>query len=255
MGKKRKSFVFYVDWIPIIRILDKDETDHLFEAIDMVVKGEAAADEIGFESPNLSNVWDFLKEKLVDNLEHYEEVKARRIENLRKASEKRQLANAPQMRTKCEPNASHLHTKCNANASQMHPICTANASQMESVTVTDTVTDTVTVTGLSTNVDNIPNGNLRVIGGCKGEQAPQRSPSGSRFLPPTTEEVREYVEEKNLSDYVDPDDFVDFYASKGWQVGKSSMRDWKAAVRGWASRSRKEHKNEEDSFLTLTWED
>jgi len=58
-----------------------------------------------------------------------------------------------------------------------------------------------------------------------------------RFVPPTVEEVREYVQEKGYN--VDPETFVDFYASKGWVVGKSPMKDWRAAVRTWA-KDRKE---------------
>lgn len=27
--------------------------------------------------------------------------------------------------------------------------------------------------------------------------------------------------------------FVDFYASKGWKVGKAPMKDWQAAARRW----------------------
>ena len=50
-----------------------------------------------------------------------------------------------------------------------------------------------------------------------------------RFIKPTVEEVREYCQERGNT--VDPDTFVNFYESKGWVVGKSPMKDWKAAVR------------------------
>ena len=30
---------------------------------------------------------------------------------------------------------------------------------------------------------------------------------------------------------VDPQGFINFYASKGWMVGKTPMKDWKAACR------------------------
>lgn len=52
-----------------------------------------------------------------------------------------------------------------------------------------------------------------------------------RFIPPTVDEVAAYCQERGNS--LDPDAFVDFYASKGWMVGKNPMRDWKAAVRTW----------------------
>lgn len=48
---------------------------------------------------------------------------------------------------------------------------------------------------------------------------------------PTAEEVRAYCQERKNK--VDPEQFVDFYASKGWMIGKNPMKDWKAAVRTW----------------------
>lgn len=32
---------------------------------------------------------------------------------------------------------------------------------------------------------------------------------------------------------MDAESFVDYYTSKGWVVGKSPMKDWKAAIRTW----------------------
>ena len=55
-------------------------------------------------------------------------------------------------------------------------------------------------------------------------------PTGpKRFVPPTLAEVQSYVAERQSP--VDPQDFIDFYASKGWMVGKTPMKDWKAACR------------------------
>lgn len=59
-----------------------------------------------------------------------------------------------------------------------------------------------------------------------------------RFVPPTLEEVRAYVAERHSP--VDPQRFIDFYASKGWRVGKNRMKDWKAAVRTWEQRRKEE---------------
>lgn len=56
----------------------------------------------------------------------------------------------------------------------------------------------------------------------------------SRFVPPTVEEVSAYCKERR--NRVDPAAFVDFYSSKGWKVGSSPMKDWKAAVRTWEQR-------------------
>lgn len=61
-----------------------------------------------------------------------------------------------------------------------------------------------------------------------------------RFRPPTVEEVAAYCKERNNG--VDPQRFVDFYESKGWMVGKSPMKSWKACVRTWEERDKKPSK-------------
>lgn len=52
-----------------------------------------------------------------------------------------------------------------------------------------------------------------------------------RFVPPTPEEVNAYCQERHNG--IDGSEFCDFYTSKGWKVGKNTMKDWKAAVRTW----------------------
>ena len=66
----------------------------------------------------------------------------------------------------------------------------------------------------------------------------ERGKNGKRFSPPTVEQVAEYVAERRCS--VDPQRFVDFYAAKGWYVGKNKMKDWKASVRTWESKDREQ---------------
>lgn len=58
-----------------------------------------------------------------------------------------------------------------------------------------------------------------------------------RFTPPTVDEVRAYCKERGNG--VDPQRFVDYYSSNGWMVGKTKMKDWKAAVRTWEQRDSK----------------
>lgn len=63
----------------------------------------------------------------------------------------------------------------------------------------------------------------------KGTNVPKEN---ARFNPPSVENVIEYCREKGYKN-VDADRFVDFYASKGWFIGKNKMKDWKATVRNW----------------------
>ena len=52
------------------------------------------------------------------------------------------------------------------------------------------------------------------------------------FKPPSIQEVEDYTSTR--PNPIDSEKFCDFYESKGWVVGKSPMKDWKAAVRNWS---------------------
>ena len=58
-----------------------------------------------------------------------------------------------------------------------------------------------------------------------------------RFTPPTFVEVGDYVHK--ISAQIDVLQFMNFYESKGWMIGKNKMKDWKAAVRTWKKRETK----------------
>lgn len=78
-----------------------------------------------------------------------------------------------------------------------------------------------------------------------------------KFKKPTLIEVEEYCKERNNE--VDPQKFIDFYESKGWLVGKSPMKDWKACIRTWeqrsATRSTPKWFNEDSQTQELSKED
>ena len=59
----------------------------------------------------------------------------------------------------------------------------------------------------------------------------------TRFSAPSVDEVRDYCRERGNS--IDAETFVDFYASKGWKVGNSPMKDWQSAIRTWEKRERR----------------
>lgn len=53
-----------------------------------------------------------------------------------------------------------------------------------------------------------------------------------RFVKPTVGELAAYAQELNYRGF-EAQRFFDFYESKGWMVGKTPMKSWKAAVRNW----------------------
>lgn len=78
----------------------------------------------------------------------------------------------------------------------------------------------------------------------RGKRARLRAPSPAEV----DEYARSYAASKELdldSTDFDPERFVDFYAQKGWMVGRTRMKDWRASVRNWVRTSRpKEGKRE-----------
>lgn len=53
----------------------------------------------------------------------------------------------------------------------------------------------------------------------------------TKFKKPTIEEISTYCHERHNE--INPEQFFDFYETKGWMVGKSPMKNWQAAVRTW----------------------
>ena len=69
---------------------------------------------------------------------------------------------------------------------------------------------------------------------------------------PHRNEVVEYVNTRD--EKIDVDNFIDYYTSNGWKVGKNNMRDWKASVRNWEKRQkeRNDEKRKSDNVRTAT---
>jgi len=79
----------------------------------------------------------------------------------------------------------------------------------------------------------------------KGEES-------KRFSRPSLEMVKNYFLEKKSTE-LEAGKFFNHYSANGWKVGKNSMKDWKAAINQWISRSREfqtEKKTERPNGLT-----
>ena len=111
------------------------------------------------------------------------------------------------------------------------------------------------------NSDNvgIPCGNQTVyqmetevsIGKDSIDKSNKERGTSRNFVPPTLSEVKAYCQERNNG--INPEQFIDFYESKGWFVGKNRMKDWKAAVRNWEQR-RKEERGEVNGVQETEWD-
>ena len=119
-------------------------------------------------------------------------------------------------------------TQNNQTITQNNPdITQAKPNNNLNVNVNANVNDNV-----NANVNDNVNANVK----SKGTSCEVPSPKSSRFIPPTLAEVEAYCFTRNNS--VNAQQFIDFYSSKNWYVGKNKMTDWRASVRLWESRSK-----------------
>ena len=61
----------------------------------------------------------------------------------------------------------------------------------------------------------------------------EKNETTTRFKKPTIEEIANYLKEKNVTGFT-AEKFHDYYESKGWRVGTSPMKNWRAAIATWA---------------------
>ena len=73
-----------------------------------------------------------------------------------------------------------------------------------------------------------------------------------KFVKPTLDEIQEYCLERKNG--INANAFYDFYESKDWMVGKNKMKDWKACIRTWEQRDKKEKQSSKD-FDRPAWLD
>ena len=73
-----------------------------------------------------------------------------------------------------------------------------------------------------------------------------------KFRKPTLQEVEDYCKERNNN--INAEQFINFYESKGWKIGSSKMKDWKAAIRTWESKQ-KEKKPQTNLFDGMSEEE
>jgi hypothetical protein len=70
-------------------------------------------------------------------------------------------------------------------------------------------------------------------------------PAQKKFVKPDENLLSDFFTEIGLDDFTAQAQaklFINHYESNGWKVGKNSMKDWRAAARGWKERM-KEYKN------------
>ena len=194
----KKSFVLYADYDEHFEELTDEELGQLFRSIFTYVNTGAVPEM----ERTVRMAFSFIRKNLDRDKAKYEEI-------CRKRKEAGSKGGRPPKASADGENQTEAKKPNGFSENQTE----AKKPDTDTVTVTETETVTETVIYNRGNSDESP------------------KKKTSRFIPPTVEDVRAYCIERGNS--ISPEAFVDFYASKGWMVGKNKMKDWKAAIRTW----------------------
>lgn len=216
---ERDSFILYTEIREVIETLTLEQKGILFQAI----LDYASGIPINITDPIVNIAFIPIKQNLDRNNEKWEQKKIARSEAGKKG-----------MRNRWHKGESEEDNKDN----NVIPVIAEDNKDNNVIDVNNKNNNAYQdVTNITVNENVNVNGNGNVNGNVnvnekKGEDKPRNV-----FKPPTLEEVKEYCWERNNG--IDAQQFIDFYSSKGWMIGKNKMKDWKAAVRTWEQRNNK----------------
>ena len=200
----RESFVLHAEYI-------EDLPEELKGAFLRYIY-EYGINEIEPELSGLElTVWLKIKRRIDDDVSAYERKVSNLKQNRNRTATGTKTATTTETRTDTERTPNGHRTENNTEEEK------PNGDRADSVSVNVSVNDSVNVSD-----------SVNVAEAKPAEPAPARK----RFVKPELEEIREFCFEKNIN--IDVDRFFNYYESKGWKVGVSPMKDWKAAVRNWA---------------------
>lgn len=182
--------MFYFDWMDHLSLLEPSEALGVLNTLrDYITTGEVHQEL----SSAAKMAFSFIKSQVDRDLAKWETTRKKRSEAGKAGAE-----------------ATNSRRQDSANS--------ANAAFVESSPANSAVNVPVNVPVPDSECNN------------KADKPPTHSrPERKRFIPPTVEQVAEYVKQRGSK--VDPQGFIDFYESKGWMIGKTPMKDWKAACR------------------------
>ena len=94
--------------------------------------------------------------------------------------------------------------------------------------------------------NNVNNGNKKISKDIFNMGKPEQN-----IIPPTLEMVTQYCIKRGNG--LDPESFVNFYAAKGWYIGKNKMKDWHAAIHTWERNNKTKPKDDPSESWRDSW--
>lgn len=207
------SFVFYGSFYEAISVLPTENQAHIYDAI---FKFAFENIEVELEGVELA-VFLLIKPQLIANRARYENGCKGGRPRKENQNETESEAGNKQIGTEYDRDFNQIKTETEPKNNLTETKSKPNENDNENVN--------------DNKKENTP------CGGTK-EKA-------TRFFAPTLDEVKKYCHERKNS--VDAEKFWDFYESKGWMVGKSKMKDWRACVRTWEKESKTQPPTKRDA--------
>ena len=170
----------------------------------------AAGKPVSIEDPVADIMFDFIKDRIDADSDSYERASNYHAQNGRKGAEARWNRQPEEQSEKMATDG-----KDSKDSNAILPMATDGKDSI-----------------------SISKSKSKSISNIEKESKEKEAPTGAaRFVPPSIEEVEAYCRERGNS--LSAKGFVSYYESNGWKVGKSPMKDWKAAVRTWEQRDKK----------------
>lgn len=204
MSTDNRSFIFNLEWMEVLKDYPKEVR---YEVLDAII-GYAQSGALIEMKPLAKMAFSFIKREMDFNKCKYEDTKRKRSDAGRKGMEAR-----------------YGNKQVNSDVMSEVTNVTEPNKDNKANNVTDVITEVTSDNKSNYNVYVNDNVNVDVI------KENSKKKTAKRFSPPTIEEVQAYVEEKGYN--VDAVRFVNFYAAKGWMIGKNKMQNWKSAVATW----------------------
>jgi hypothetical protein len=216
---KKKAFQLYGDYRSMVDALTDEEAGQLIKAVFAHEDGEDAA-----LSGALRGIFLLLANQLDRDRARYEQMCARNRSNARGS------LTSPSGENPVEATASDAKPE-QAAASDADPNKAATSDVKPEQAAASETNPVGPDKDTDTDKDTDKETDKEKEGLCGSARRTHTSSAKNRFKKPTLEEVMAYCARRGNN--VDAQRFIDFYESKGWMVGSSPMRDWRAAVRGW----------------------
>ena len=236
---KKETFLFYADWLNVIRDLPSEVQLEVYQAIaEYAIYGNL------IELKPLAKVaFGFVKQTIDRDTQKYISISEKRSEAGKKGGrrlkdneleesnekQKKQLLSEKSKKSNCP-----LNDNDNVNDND---ISFLEKKKQKSASVKKNGIEEIDFEELSVEM-------LKEEKEKNSAQKEKEKSSAKAFTPPSPAEVAAYCRERGND--ISPESFCSFYASKGWRVGNQPMKDWRAAIRHWETR--RSHENKQPSF-------